>query len=94
MTSGRSVLGLAVASAALYASVLLIIAFIERFTGLVLDDAPGLAMLVFFLVPFASSVAGILASVLGAKRLLLRRGGKIYAALTILIGAPVTVLVP
>ncbi|QIN79567.1 hypothetical protein GBA65_14735 [Rubrobacter marinus] len=93
-TSHKVALGLAVAAAALYALVLLAIVCIERFPGLVPDDAPGLAMLVFFLVPFASSVVGVLASVLGLRCILLQRGRIIYAALAILVGAPVTVLAP
>ena len=82
---------LAVTAVGIYVLSLLLIGFIILFPQLVPDDAPGLGLLAITGPP-ASLALGVLASLMGLGCLLLRRKGRVYAAVSILVGASMVAL--
>ena len=92
VTPGKASFLLAAAAAGIYALLLLTMTVFERFPGIVPDDSPGLAVLVYIFGPLASLVLGASATALGLWTVLSRRRGRAYAVGAIPTGAIVAAL--
>ena len=92
VTSGKASFLLAAAAAGIYALLLLTQTVFEQFPGIVPEDSPLLAVLVYIFGPLGSLVLGASATALGLWAVLSRRRGGAYAVSAIPIGVIVAAL--
>ena len=92
VTSGKASFLMAAAAASVYALLLLTQTVFQRFPGIVPDDSPLLAVLVYIFGPLGSLVLGASATALGLWAVLSRRRGGAYAVSAIPIGVIVAAL--